>query len=259
MRVIGTPILLGLVFAPLWWDYANGRDIGLRLLLLLVMAVGYGEFVALCRGRGYRPDLFAGVAALGLMLMPFDPLPFLVAWLMLRIVAGYPKFRLEDFGLTLLGVLFIGMLAFLVGVADSASVEHRLGLLLFLVATAKGSDIAAFCVGKTIGRHRMAPAISPAKTWEGAIGGAVVGTAAGWKVWTLFFPHDTLAVVGLALLVTVAAQIGDLVESVFKRWAGVKDSGRLLPGFGGMLDMTDSFYLSVPVTLGLMALMQRFL
>jgi phosphatidate cytidylyltransferase len=95
----------------------------------------------------------------------------------------------------------------------------------------------------------MAPAISPKKTWEGAVAGLVFGTAAGVAVLKLMKPEAAAwagAGVFSALLV-VAGQFGDLVESALKRWAGVKDSGRLAPEFGGMLDMIDGFLVSIPV------------
>jgi phosphatidate cytidylyltransferase len=104
-----------------------------------------------------------------------------------------------------------------------------------------------------MGRHKMAPVVSPNKTWEGGIAGGIAGTGAGLAV-ILATPLreayagvPVAALLGLALVVTMAAQVGDLVKSAFKRWAGVKDSGRLLPEFGGMLDLVDSFLTAAPV------------
>jgi phosphatidate cytidylyltransferase len=117
--------------------------------------------------------------------------------------------------------------------------------------------MAAFVVGKSIGKHPMSPRVSPNKTWEGGIAGGVVGTAAGMAVLygtplkLVYFGMSWAALLFFCLVVTIASQVGDLVKSAFKRWAGVKDSGRVLPEFGGMLDMVDSFIIAAPVaTLG---------
>jgi len=117
--------------------------------------------------------------------------------------------------------------------------------------------MAAFVVGKSMGRRPMSHRVSPNKTWEGGIAGGVVGTAAGMAVlWctplkSAYAGVPVAALLFFCLLVTMVSQVGDLVKSAFKRWAGVKDSGRLLPEFGGMLDMVDSFILAAPVaTLG---------
>jgi phosphatidate cytidylyltransferase len=97
----------------------------------------------------------------------------------------------------------------------------------------------------------MAPEISPNKTWEGAVAGLIAGGGIG--AWILLGPlreafrSPAWALVVMAVVVTIAAQMGDLVKSAIKRWAGVKDSGRLLPEFGGALDMIDSFLISGPV------------
>jgi phosphatidate cytidylyltransferase len=113
--------------------------------------------------------------------------------------------------------------------------------------------MAAFVVGKSIGKHKMSPVVSPNKTWEGGIAGGVVGMIAGALVLWLsplrqaYQQVPFAALLFFALVVTIAAQVGDLVKSAFKRWAGVKDSGRLLPEFGGMIDMVDSFIIAAPV------------
>jgi phosphatidate cytidylyltransferase len=107
--------------------------------------------------------------------------------------------------------------------------------------------------------------VSPNKTWEGGIAGGIVGTGAGLAVILLTPLRDVYpgvpvaALLFFSLIVTIAGQVGDLVKSALKRWAGVKDSGRLLPEFGGMLDMVDSFLLEGPVAyLGTLLLLKIF-
>ena len=105
------------------------------------------------------------------------------------------------------------------------------------------SDTAAYFVGKGLGRHKLAPLISPGKTWEGTIGG-LVGAVLFSLLFTLSTPFSLPIEWGeallLGLLVSVFGQIGDLLESLFKRYVGVKDSGKLIPGHGGFLDRMDS-------------------
>ncbi|NJL28460.1 MAG: phosphatidate cytidylyltransferase [Thermoanaerobaculia bacterium] len=122
-------------------------------------------------------------------------------------------------------------------------------LLFLLLAIVWLGDTAAFYVGSRIGRHKMAPKVSPNKSWEGAVAGfaAGLGATAVWSWWRLGeIPAGLLAV---AALTAIAAQIGDLVESVIKRGAGVKDSSDLLPGHGGIFDRMDAMLLAAPVFL----------
>lgn len=128
-------------------------------------------------------------------------------------------------------------------------------LVILLLGVVFAGDTAAYYVGKNLGRHKLAPSVSPQKTWEGSIGGFLgsVGTAALWSWWVL--GEVDPALLGLAGVVAVVAQTGDLVESMVKRGAGIKDSGTLLPGHGGILDRLDGLMLGAPVLyLGLLVL-----
>lgn len=121
---------------------------------------------------------------------------------------------------------------------------------LFLLVTVWASDIGAFAAGRSIGGPRLAPAVSPSKTWSGAIGGLVtaslVGAAVAWGS-----DGAILAGGSAAAVLAIAAQAGDLVESAAKRRLGVKDSGRLIPGHGGLLDRLDGLIAAAPVAAGL--------
>jgi len=109
-------------------------------------------------------------------------------------------------------------------------------------------DIAALYVGRTVGKHRLSPRISPAKSWEGAIGSVVASAVYGAIYLPRLLPKVPLAEgLALAAMANVAGQIGDLCESALKRGAGVKDSGTLLPGHGGWLDRMDSSLFALPV------------
>ncbi|MGB6882484.1 MAG: phosphatidate cytidylyltransferase, partial [Candidatus Acidiferrum sp.] len=128
---------------------------------------------------------------------------------------------------------------------------HGLGtdgpvLLLFALVITWVGDTAAYFVGRAIGKHKLARALSPGKSWEGSVasilGALLVGVAfARWT--TIPLPH----LLGMAALGNIAGQAGDLLESAYKRSAGVKDSGSLLPGHGGILDRIDALILAIPV------------
>ncbi|MCH7483458.1 MAG: phosphatidate cytidylyltransferase [Chloroflexi bacterium] len=111
------------------------------------------------------------------------------------------------------------------------------------------TDTGAYAVGKLVGRHKMAPRISPGKTWEGAAGGLVAGTGATVALVAVLGPIET-ALAAAALLgagIAIAGQAGDLAESWLKRLAGAKDSGTLIPGHGGILDRMDSLFPVFPL------------
>jgi len=142
-------------------------------------------------------------------------------------------------------------------------------LILYLLCVVWAGDIFAYFVGKSIGRHLMSPRISPKKTWEGAIASLAASLGIGWLLWTYATPISTWLlghhliqqrdgyfalqspelgpILLLSAALNVAAQLGDLVESLIKRGANVKDSGALLPGHGGMLDRIDALLFAAPV------------
>ncbi len=129
---------------------------------------------------------------------------------------------------------------------NGARVEAGAALLLMLIATTALSDVGCYFSGKLFGRHALAPAISPGKTIEGSLGGVLVSTltAVAFGCW-IGLDLEACAVYGVVM--SVVAQLGDLWESMMKREAGVKDSGRALAGHGGALDRFDSFFFAMPV------------
>lgn len=149
-----------------------------------------------------------------------------------------------------IGVLAFGIPYFALPVVCVARLQALDPWLVFLLlAIVWLGDTAAFYVGSRIGRHKMAPKVSPNKSWEGAVAGFATGLAAtaSWSWWRLGeVPAELLAI---AALTAVAAQVGDLVESIIKRGAGVKDSSDLLPGHGGIFDRMDAMLFAAPVFL----------
>ena len=147
---------------------------------------------------------------------------------------------------TIAGILYVGWLfSYLVALRLEAGSEWVF-LALFTIF---GSDSAAFFVGRWLGKHRLAPSISPAKTWEGAIGGVFGAVIVSIIVVALFgLPLNYWQTVVLGILISVLGQFGDLAESLLKRNMGVKESGNLMPGHGGLLDRMDSVIFTGVVT-----------
>lgn len=151
---------------------------------------------------------------------------------------------------TFAGILYVGwLLGYLVSLRG---MEDGRSWVFFALFCTFGSDTAAFFIGKAIGKHKLAPSISPGKTWEGAFGG-LLGSVGVSLIFLLSTPLSLASklewwqAVILGLLVSIFGQIGDLVESLLKRNAGVKDSGSLLPGHGGVLDRIDSIIFAVVI------------
>ena len=160
-------------------------------------------------------------------------------------------------GHTMLGVLYVSwLLGFLLKIyfyAAPADAKFDPGYcLLFFILATKCSDIGAFLLGSMIGRHKMIPKVSPAKTWEGLVGALLLSTTAAMLMahyWgdTRLGGLTPLHAAALGPLLGVGAVLGDLVESVFKRDSGVKDSGSFFPGIGGILDLLDSLLFNAPL------------
>jgi phosphatidate cytidylyltransferase len=162
--------------------------------------------------------------------------------------------RVEAIASTMMGVLFVPfMLHFLVAMLMREGYEgDNLVLCLWTVAVSKFCDVGALLTGLAIGRHKMAPNISPKKTWEGAVGGVLisagVGAAIAWFASDNLPPSLTpLTAALIALPLALVTIVSDLIESALKRRAGTKDTGALIPGIGGAFDLTDSLILTAPV------------
>lgn len=147
-----------------------------------------------------------------------------------------------------LGILGFGVLYFALPISSLHYLKVADPWLVFLLfAIAWLGDTAAYYIGSRIGRHRMAPVISPKKSWEGSIAGFVTSILSA-AVWSWFrLGRIDVELLAVAALTAAAAQVGDLVESMIKRGSGVKDSGHLLPGHGGMLDRIDALLFAAPV------------
>ncbi len=221
-------------------------------------AIGLGEFFGLLEARGTAPSRLSGFLLAAAVFMEVQPHgtsgPFWPAAVVL-LLATTVRLDVDILATipaaagTLLGAAYLGALGGTIAALRVLPPEDagawRIAMLLGIVMF---SDTFAFFVGHALGRRRLAPTISPGKTVEGAVGGIVGGVIGAlavrsWGLPLLPFSH-VVVLGGLAAAFGIA---GDLFESLLKRWAGVKDSGSLFPGHGGMLDRLDSLLFGAPV------------
>ena len=205
-----------------------------RLILLTAIALPIAVFLA--RSGEAPPALVLMVLGASLVLT------LGVSWLYRSTARGAVRDSAFAFGALLYAG---GLLSYALLLRDADSGRDW---VYFLLGVIFACDTCALFVGRYAGRLKMAPSISPGKTWEGAAGGLIAGVAAGVTLkYVLDLDASAWQVGVLAALVSVAGQIGDLAESKLKRVAEVKDSGRLLPGHGGLLDRIDSIVVALPV------------
>lgn len=173
--------------------------------------------------------------------------PFVVGlFLMLRMIVTKNSFNFDDAGVLFLGVIYIGY-----GFYSFYQIrEASLALLMFGLLIVWITDSGAYMIGRKIGKNKLAPKISPNKTWEGSIGGtvsAIVIVTALFSIFNWLPNYSILELIIISLVLSVAGQFGDLIESSYKRLYGVKDSGNVLPGHGGILDRFDSMLIVMPI------------
>ncbi len=258
-RRILTAVPLGLLVA---WLILQRREWPFMVALLLTVEIGLFEFYAISRDTGFRA--FNGIGYVIGALICLAQLPLVGAnptmefalLLILILFAFLPALRaktgvancLGASAATMLGVLYVAFtLSWLVPLRfTQPDAGGRMVLFLFLVVWA--GDIFAYLIGRNWGRTPFFNQISPAKTLEGAVAGLAGSILAGGVYAHFYWREESMkAVILIAGIVALAGQAGDLVESALKRGAKLKDSGRLLPGHGGMLDRVDSLLFAAPV------------
>jgi phosphatidate cytidylyltransferase len=233
------------------------------------MVFGLYEFYVLAKKKGMRPDIVAGYLASAALFTIFyfasrasmperiDLQSIVLVFILLTIgtlaaamLRGAPFDKmLASCGATILGVLYVVLLGgHLVAVRTGFPQELSSDLLSFFFLVLMGSDIGAYYVGRAVGRHKLAPAISPGKTWEGVAGGLAAALSLSAVAHFWFFPALPLKwALPLAAVMAVLGILGDLTESALKRGAGAKDAAKILPGHGGMLDRLDSLLFNAPL------------
>lgn len=195
--------------------------------------------------------------------------PYILTIIYLLISELYTKSAnaVADWAYTMLGQLYIALPLALINilafpVQDIQYYDMYLPLSVFILLWC--NDAGAYCVGSLIGKHKLFPRISPGKTWEGSIGGGVIAIIAAGIIGYLVNHSDAGHLLnvwewlGLAVIVVVFGTWGDLVESLFKRTIGIKDSGNILPGHGGMMDRFDSSLMAIPAAVIYLYALQLF-
>jgi phosphatidate cytidylyltransferase len=261
---VALPLLFAAIILPWWVPATVWIFVGLALLAL---AAGLFEFFSLTKKMELKAD--AGLAYVGSAIFVFafavdapsraPELLLLTSALIVIAVLISQTFRFQnDFtkmlagaGVTLLGVFYLAFLGgFLVsirvGFENLPGLSTKLLLFFFIVIFA--SDAGAYFAGRALGKHKLAPKVSPGKTWEGLVGGILAAAAAAAICTATFFPEIPYKFsLPLAGVMAIAGVFGDLAESAIKRGAGAKDAATILPGHGGLLDRLDSLLFNAPI------------
>ena len=279
-RLLSTVLLWTVILAAMFSGNRFISDGVFVLLVAFLASAGLVEFYGLVEKRGLASFKWCGLAGgvalmvgtflqvngkLGINNSPARVNDFETGFLILFVLglcvrqltsknnaAGLVAISTTLFGLMYVPWLlnFIQKINFFPFAVGSPADAGKFFLLYFILIT-KFSDMGAYAVGSLIGKHKMIPRISPGKTWEGFFGAILVSTGA-----SLAFVHffgakmvgmNYLHAVILGVILSITAVIGDLIESLFKREAGVKDSGALFPGIGGILDLLDSLLFNAPI------------
>lgn len=243
------------------------------ILLLGITYLSISEFVTIVSGEKVQPSpwltisvsmiSYAVLAAHALGFIAMEWLVIIVPFLFLIFVAELWRNKKHPFlniAISLLGIIYIAfpfglMIHFFDTIYLTGTMHYgiALGYLLLLWL----NDTGAYFVGSLVGKHKLFERISPGKTWEGSAGGALFALATAWGLSMLFIQLTTMHWLILAIIVVISGTIGDLVESMLKRSLGIKDSGNILPGHGGMLDRFDAVLISAPFVFVYLALFCR--
>ncbi len=274
-------ILVALVAALAAWEYLQlvergGANPPRIVVLAAVLALFAGRFFADCSviaGNNWLAALIReGASQLSFEFLSHSELVFGILALILLVVCAFrPPVEnvMGDAAVSIFCLFYVGFT--LNTVLALREESNGPSLIVFLLCVVWAGDISALYVGRAWGRHKMTPSLSPKKTWEGALGsvagsllaaGALLGLSELFEMWNSsllsYRDEEVWYWLVMAVVVNCAAQVGDLAESALKRSVGVKDSGDLLPGHGGMLDRIDALLLAAPVLWYAQVIQQRF-
>lgn len=260
--VIGIPLVIAIIIM--------GNPL-LRYVIMAVSLIALYEFYDTVSKKD-RPIAYAGYAAIIVHYLAFNWVMenYAIYITMVTIVAlsllviYYPKYSIIDIALTLFPVVYVGlMFSFMIMIRD---IQEGNFWVWLIAISAWGCDTFAYFTGKTIGKHKLAPVLSPKKTIEGSIGG-VIGAGILGYIYTVIFTHygalairgHIMWVVGAVMLGAVISQFGDLAASAVKRFYNQKDYGYILPGHGGILDRFDSFLFVAPIIYIVASMVQKMI
>lgn len=245
--MLRTRALTGIILLPIVIGCIYQGELWFLVLLMVMLTLAEFEFCQLMARKGFRPALIFGIGMVWLFLLDaYIPTLELSRPGMILIVLGSLAWHLShrqespvaDWALTVTGGLYLGLCgACMIGLRQD--LRNGLWWTLTTILSIMFADSGAYFIGRAWGKHKLVPTVSPGKTWEGYIGGIIVGTLATAllaSLWNLGTVHGLV----LGLLVAIFAPTGDLAISMVKRYVGAKDSSNLIPGHGGALDRVDS-------------------
>lgn len=268
-RIVSSAVLLPIIIGAVWWNYWL-----MSAVVAGVVVISLSELYATFAHGGYKPLRWLGIAGglallasvvlrplkLSVDLVPLALMIVVVGGLLAELPRAHEQQVLANWALTLAGALYVGWLfSYLISLRQlqtplrpfllaNLGLESGPAWVFGVMATTWLQDTFAYFVGRRFGRTKLAPSLSPKKTWEGAIGGllgAVVGAIASIYVFCL--PLEWWQAIIFGLVGGVAGPLGDLAESLMKRQVGLKDAGNLIPGHGGLLDRADSLLFTAPI------------
>jgi len=246
VSLAGIPLVLGVLWLGGWWLFA---------FIAVAAILSLHEFYGMT--RDLRPLVLAGYGGViaALLGAQLGGIEWLLAGFLATFLLGFFLFLVSttrapatvSISATILGTAWIGFGLGCVLLLRDIPAHSRLVIFTVVIAV-WADDTAAYLVGRLVGRHKFSPALSPAKTWEGFVAGTIAAIAVAF--FCLYDDRDTFLSIWQAVLlgavIAVAAALGDLFESALKRDMHVKDSGRIIPGHGGMLDRADALLFAVP-------------
>jgi phosphatidate cytidylyltransferase len=252
-RVVTTIIGISLAFLTIFW-----KGFPFFIIIIIIALLGLKELFSIAHKRGYRPSYILGsiLTLYFIIVTVYDiycldyyikniiiTLAIIIILILQLFKKDYSKV-LAEISIIIFGSIYLGyLLSFVLKVKDLPNGNYFLISLLILTWV---NDIGAYLIGTKFGKNKLFPKISPKKTIEGSIGGVIFCIAGTFalKNWLNLTFNELLS---LGLIIAIIAQLGDLFESVLKRGSGIKDSGTLIPGQGGILDCIDSLIFTAPV------------
>lgn len=273
-------VLIAALTGLCWLDHLAGLPGAWLLPLALGLSVlASGEILRLCRSAGLKPlgaVVYCGnfLIVLSAWAATIEPMLVLATFVLLAFLGEMGRYDrskgvISNLGATVFSLMYVGLM---LAVVVQMRLAWGIGALAALIVVVKMGDTGAYTVGRLVGRHKMAPVLSPGKTIEGAIGAVVFSTLGAWISFTWIVPRladatnpvvanpvaaNPVAAAGaltqwwgwaaFGVVVGISGLMADLAESLLKRDAGCKDSSDWMPGFGGVLDILDSILLAAPI------------
>lgn len=271
MKKLITRTITGIVLVVVMLTAIVVSPYSYALLFLLILIGGIAEFNKLFSQSAVKPNqVFSYITALVLFILTFliaqgilEYTVLFVLFPLFLIVMAAELYRkkekpVENIAVTIFSIIYLAtplsLINFLVFPALSAN-TYTPKLLIALFSLIWIYDSGAYLFGVSIGKHRLFERISPKKSWEGAIGGTLTAITAAWFI-SGFIPEiKTMHWIVISIITVISSTFGDLTESMFKRYFGIKDSGNILPGHGGVLDRFDSLFFAAPVIVMYLKLM----